>query len=143
MAHDRPVFDQVNVVVGDMAATTEFYRRLGLDLPEEGPWNTYHRSATTPAGLDLDFDTVDFARKWNAGWPGRTGGGVVIGFKVATRGAVDSIHLDMVEAGYRSQQEPYDAFWGSRFAVIEDPDGTAVGIMSPMEDAYRSAPPEE
>jgi catechol 2,3-dioxygenase-like lactoylglutathione lyase family enzyme len=143
MPLERPVFDQVNIVVRDMAASTEFYRRLGLELPEQGPWNTYHRSATTRAGLDLDFDTVEFTRKWNAGWPGRAGGGVVVGFKVAARDAVDAIHADMVEAGYRSQQEPYDAFWGSRYAVIEDPDGNAVGIMSPMDDDYRSAPPEE
>jgi uncharacterized glyoxalase superfamily protein PhnB len=48
----------------------------------------------------------------------------------------------MATAGYTSQQEPYDAFWGSRYAILEDPDGNAVGIMSPMDDAYRSAPPE-
>lgn len=142
MAHERPTFDQVNIVVGDMEATTVFYRRLGLELPEQAPWDTYHRSATTAAGLDLDFDTVDFARQWNGGWPRTTGGGVVVGFRVTTREAVDAIHTDMVEAGYRSQQEPYDAFWGSRYAVIEDPDGNAVGIMSPMDDRYRGVPPE-
>jgi catechol 2,3-dioxygenase-like lactoylglutathione lyase family enzyme len=142
MRDDRPVLDQVNVIVADMGAATEFYRRLGLTLPDDGPWNTYHRSAETPEGLDLDFDLVSFASKWNKG--ARVDGykGAVIGFRVATRDAVDRIHADMTAAGYRSQQEPYDAFWGSRYAVIEDPDGNAVGIMSPMDDAYRSAPPE-
>ncbi len=143
MAADRPVFDQVNVIVGDMGAATEFYRRLGVVLPDDGPWNTYHRSAETPAGLDLDFDLASFASTWNTG--ARTGEprGVVLGFRVATRDAVDRIHADMTAGGYRSLQEPYDAFWGSRYAILEDPDGNAVGVMSPMEDAYRSEPPAQ
>ena len=33
------------------------------------------------------------------------------------------------------QQEPYDAFWGARYAVVSDPDGNGVGIMSPVDDA--------
>jgi catechol 2,3-dioxygenase-like lactoylglutathione lyase family enzyme len=142
MSDEHPVLDQVNVIVGDMAASADFYRRLGLTIPESGePWDAYHLSAETPEGLDLDLDLVSFATQWNSGT--RTDGfkGVVLGFRVATRDAVDRIHADMTQAGYRSQQEPYDAFWGSRFAVLEDPDGNAVGIMSPMDDAYRSAEP--
>jgi catechol 2,3-dioxygenase-like lactoylglutathione lyase family enzyme len=142
MTDDRPVFDQVNVVVGDMDATVAFYRRLGLTVPDEGPWDAYHRSASVPAGLDLDFDLVSFATKWNAGARTDAPRGVVLGFKVQTREAVDRVHADMTGAGYTSQQEPYDAFWGSRYAIIEDPDGNAVGIMSPMDDAFRSQPPE-
>jgi catechol 2,3-dioxygenase-like lactoylglutathione lyase family enzyme len=141
MADDRPVFDQVNVIVGDMDATVEFYRRLGVVLPDDGPWNTYHRSAQTPEGLDLDFDLHSFATRWNAGTPTEGRKGAVLGFRVQTRAAVDRIHADMTAAGYRSQMEPYDAFWGSRYAVLEDPDGNAVGVMSPMEDEYRSEPP--
>jgi catechol 2,3-dioxygenase-like lactoylglutathione lyase family enzyme len=125
-----------------MDASTEFYRRLGVVLPDDGPWNTYHRSAETPEGLDLDFDLDSFATKWNAGARTDDPKGVVLGFKVATRDAVDRIHADMTSAGYTTRQEPYDAFWGSRYAILEDPDGNAVGVMSPMEDAYRSAPPE-
>jgi catechol 2,3-dioxygenase-like lactoylglutathione lyase family enzyme len=140
---DRPVLDQVNLVVSDMPAAVDFYRRLGLTLPDQGPWNAYHRTAKTPEGLDLDFDSADFAAKWNEGFPGLGGrGAVVLGFKVATRDAVDRIHADLTGAGHRSQQEPYDAFWGARYAIVEDPEGNAVGIMSPMDDRYRGVPPE-
>jgi uncharacterized glyoxalase superfamily protein PhnB len=44
-------------------------------------------------------------------------------------------------AGYGSQQPPYDAFWGSRYAIVEDPDGNAVGLMSPVDPTRRSTPP--
>jgi uncharacterized glyoxalase superfamily protein PhnB len=39
-------------------------------------------------------------------------------------------------------QPPCDGFWGSRYAIVEDPDGRAVGLLSPVEDRYRSPPPE-
>lgn len=45
-------------------------------------------------------------------------------------------------AGHPSSQPPYDTFWGSRYAILEDPDGNHVGLMSPPEDARRRAPPD-
>jgi uncharacterized glyoxalase superfamily protein PhnB len=47
----------------------------------------------------------------------------------------------MARAGYRGLQEPYDAFWGARYAIIEDPNGVAVGVMSPISPDRKSPPP--
>jgi len=47
----------------------------------------------------------------------------------------------MTAAGYRGLQPPYDALWGARHAVIEDPDGIAVGLMSSVSPEHRSPPP--
>ena len=47
----------------------------------------------------------------------------------------------MIGAGYRGLQEPHDAFWGARYAIIEDPDGIAVGLISPVSPE-KSQPPE-
>lgn len=57
-----------------------------------------------------------------------------------SRDRVDEIHADLIGAGYAGQQEPYDAFWGARYAVVEDPDGNPVGIMSPVDPARRGDP---
>jgi uncharacterized glyoxalase superfamily protein PhnB len=141
MADDRPVFDQINLVVGDMDATLEFYRRLGVDVaPTVQPWDRHHRTLVTPNGIDFDLDSTEFAGQWNQGWPsGRTG--PVIGFRLASRDAVDSMYLDLIDAGYAGQQAPCDAFWGARYAVVSDPDGNAVGLMSPADPARQTAPP--
>ena len=48
---------------------------------------------------------------------------------------------DMIGAGYRSLQEQHDAFWGARYAIIEDPDGIAVGLMSPASPGRKAPPP--
>ena len=133
-----PIPDRFNLVVTDMDATVAFYRKLGLDIPDTVPqWQDHHRTATLPGGIDLDLDSSEFARYWNQGWRGGMG---VLGFKVDSRERVDEIYADLVAAGYRAQQPPYDAFWGGRYAVIEDPDGNAVGIMSPVDPDQRSQP---
>src|SRR5580698_8341505 len=44
-------FSQINLVVRDMQASLAFYRRLGLDIPEEAVWGTgsgpHHAQAAT------------------------------------------------------------------------------------------------
>jgi catechol 2,3-dioxygenase-like lactoylglutathione lyase family enzyme len=135
---EGPILDQINLVVSDMEATVRFYRRLGLTIPDTDPaFQLHHRSAQLPDGIDLDIDSVEFARHWDKGW--RSGSGV-IGFKVGSRDEVDLIYADLTGAGYGGQQEPYDAFWGARYAIVEDPNGNAVGIMSPVDPSRRAAP---
>jgi catechol 2,3-dioxygenase-like lactoylglutathione lyase family enzyme len=135
---DRPVLDQLNLVVSDMDATVAFYRRLGLTIPDtDDAFQAHHRSAQLPGGIDLDFDSVAFARHWDKGWRSAAG---VIGFKVESRERVDGLYAELTGAGYPGQQEPYDAFWGARYAIVEDPDGNPVGIMSPVDPARRSDP---
>ena len=142
---ERPVLGQLNLVVRDVEASAAFYGRLGYEfppLPEAwAAWAAHHRNAEPGDGVDLDLDSPWSARNWNSGWPaGATG--LVLGFRLPTREAVDRLHDELVAAGHRSLQEPYDAFFGARYAVVEDPDGNSVGLMSPLDDAMRSAPPE-
>ncbi len=135
---DGPILDQINLVVSDMEATVAFYRRLGLDIPDTDPaFQSHHRSAQLPGGIDFDIDSVEFARHWNGGW--RSGAGV-IGFKLASRERVDAVYADLTSAGYVGQQAPYDAFWGARYAVVEDPSGNPVGLMSPVDPSRRTPP---
>ncbi len=131
MADPRPVFDQLNIVSGDVAASIAFYRRLGVAIPEDNVWRTstgaHHVSAqrsTTDSQPVLDIDSAAFARVWNTGWrqDSNLAGRVVVGFGVGL-------------------QAPYDAFWGARYAVIEDPDGLAVGLMSEISAAHKAPPP--
>jgi hypothetical protein len=76
-----------------MAATVAFYRRLGLTIPETDPeWESHHRTAELCGDIDLDFDSVEFARLWDMGretHPPRAG---VLGFAVPTRDAVDALY---------------------------------------------------
>jgi len=135
--------DQLNLVVHDVAASRAFYARLGLDFGDERDpvWDAHHVSAragdTTP--LDVDLDSASFAAQWNQGWSG--GAGAILGFKVDTRDEVDALVAALAAEGVAVQQAPYDAFWGARYAVVTDPDGNGVGIMSPVDPARRHPSP--
>jgi catechol 2,3-dioxygenase-like lactoylglutathione lyase family enzyme len=147
----KPVLDQVNLVCGDVEASVAFYRRLGVEIPDARIWRTatgaHHVSAADDAAdraIAFDLDSTAFAQRWNAGWNGQPNlkGRIVVGFGVATRADVDDVYRDMTGAGYRGLQEPIDAFWGARYAIIEDPDGIAVGVMSPISPDRKSPPPD-
>jgi catechol 2,3-dioxygenase-like lactoylglutathione lyase family enzyme len=134
------VLNQLNLVVREMQATVAFYRRLGL--PVEAEAGAQHVALHLPNGLLIEWDSTEFVPQWDSGWSGRAGGSTVLGFAVPSRQAVDEIYADLTGAGYRGHQKPYDAFWGARYAIVEDPDGNAVGLMSPIEAEHKFWPPQ-
>lgn len=138
-------FGHINIFVRDMDATIAFYRLLGLDVPDAFEWppgtGATHVEVPMPGGDYLAFDNHEMARIWNTHFDtGRTEGNIVVGLLVDTRDDVDGIYRAVEAAGYRVGQPPYDAFWGSRYAIVIDPDGNQVGLKSPEEDARRYQP---
>lgn len=134
-----PVLNQLNLVVADIAASIEFYRRFGLTV-DAGP-EAPHAEIAFPNGMTLELDQVDFVSRWDSAAPAATGGRAVIGLAVESRDEVDRLYAVMTEAGDHGHQPPYDAFWGARYAIVDDPDGYPVGIMSPIDPERRTWPP--
>lgn len=142
----RIVLDQINLVVSNMAAAVDFYRLLGLDIPATEPgWDEHHRSVAAgfEAGdeFDFDLDSRPFATYWGGGPDEPLATGPVLGFRLATRAAVDQLYQQITAAGYTGRRAPWDTFWGARYAVVDDPDGTPVGLMSPPAATQRTAAP--
>src|SRR6185503_13466613 len=103
----RPRLNQLNIVSANPEASLEFYRRLGVEIPEDAVWRT------------------------------RTGVHHASAKRTADQAALD-LYVKLTGAGYATLQAPNDAFWGARYAVVEDPDGIAVGLMSPISPEMRS-----
>ena len=135
--------NQVNIVVRDMEAAVSFYRLLGVEVADTlTEWMPHHRDVESVAdGFEASLDSTSFAPHWDQGFP-RGGSGVVLSFRVGRREVVDELYARAIAAGYTGQQEPYDAFWGERYAVLEDPDGNPIGLMSDSNRSVRSAPPD-
>lgn len=138
---------QINIVVRDMERSLAFYRLLGVSIEDtRGPawteWARHHVNGTTSNGVRVELDSVAFAKQWNPGVDeAKLGSAVIPIFHVSTRDEVDRVHARVTAAGHRSHQAPKDAFWGARYAIVEDPDGNSVGIMSASEDSKRRPPP--
>ncbi|MFB9904009.1 VOC family protein [Allokutzneria oryzae] len=123
--------DLVGMVVTDMAASLAFYRHLGLDIPAEAD-DQPHVETTLPGGLRLAWDTVETVRSFTPDWQEPSGSPrMSLAFKCASPDEVDAVYAKLVGLGYHGHCEPWDAFWGQRYAVVEDPDGNTADLFCP------------
>jgi uncharacterized glyoxalase superfamily protein PhnB len=136
--------NQINLVVRDMNKSVAFYRRLGIDIPEGAMWSTGsggHHVKVGEGDMDVDLDSRALASAYNQGFAAERGR-VVIGVALESREAVDALWEALLAESVQGLQPPYDVFWGARYAIVEDPDGNPVGLMSPSDPARRGPPPE-
>jgi catechol 2,3-dioxygenase-like lactoylglutathione lyase family enzyme len=125
-----PTFNAIGLVVADMPTTLAFYRKLGLNLADE-LHKEPHAEAELPGGLRLMFDTQDLIKSFDPGHTTPPGGGTSsLAFLCADAAEVDRVHAEMVDAGYRSHLDPFDAPWGQRYATVKDPDGNGVDLFA-------------
>jgi catechol 2,3-dioxygenase-like lactoylglutathione lyase family enzyme len=121
----------IGVVVEDMARSLAFYRRLGLDVPA-GADGEQHVEVGLPGGLKLAFDTVETIRSFDPSWAPATGSPRMgLAFACDSPAEVDKLYGELVAAGYEGHLEPWDAFWGMRYASLHDPDGNGVDLYCP------------
>ena len=120
------------IVVADMAASLAFYRRLGLDIPPDADREP-HVDVSVGDGLSLVWDTVDVIRSFDPGWAPPTGGpGTALAFRCESPAEVDRLYAELTAAGHHGQRQPWDAFWGQRYATVHDPDGNAVDLLATL-----------
>lgn len=127
-----PRFDAIGLVVSDMANTLAFYRALGLEFAD-GAETEAHVEATVSGGLRLMFDTIELVQSFSDHHPASGGHRMSLAFLCDGPSDVDRVYTSLVEAGHRGQLEPFDAFWGQRYATVLDPDDNPVDLFAPLE----------
>lgn len=126
-----PRLDMIGLIVNDMERAAAFYRLLGVDLQPE-PGRPY-AEATLPGGIRLSLNHIDMARQiHDEGWVEPRGQRIGLAWHCETAAGVDEMHGKLIEAGYKSEKAPWDAFWGQRYAIVLDPDGNAVELFAPL-----------
>jgi len=138
-----PILNQVNVVARDWDASLAFYRLLGLDVAggDEWPVGSGARHASVAMQVDrvvLEFDNPPMLRQYAQDADNVRG--AVIGFAYPSAEAVDATVDRLQAAGYPVRQPAYDAFWGARYAIVEDPGGNAIGLMGPIDRSRQYVP---
>jgi len=125
-----PRLDLVGLVVEDMARSLAFYRALGIELPAEAD-DEGHVEAKFGA-MRIAWDTVEVIRSFSEYEAPMGGHRVGLAFLCDSPDEVDMTHDDLVNSGYKSHVEPFDAFWGQRYATVFDPDGNPVDLFAPL-----------
>jgi catechol 2,3-dioxygenase-like lactoylglutathione lyase family enzyme len=119
----------VEIVVSDMARALAFYRLLGLPVPAEADTEP-HVDVELSSGMRLAFDTEATIASFHPAWKPGTGGRVGLAFALPDPAAVDAAYAELTGAGHHGELEPFDAFWGMRYATVHDPDGTGIDLFA-------------
>jgi len=121
--------DMVGMVVRDMATSLQFYRALGMEIPP-GAEKEPHVDVVLASGFRIAWDSLDMIKGIYPDWIDAVGQRMTLAFKCNSTADVDETYNRLVKKGYRGHKEPWDAFWGQRYAVITDPDGNLVDLFA-------------
>ena len=125
-----PDLNAMGIAVSDMARSIRFYRLAGLDVPEtpdEG-----HVDAFLPNGVRFMLDSEEVIRSFLPDWSRETGNQISIALECASPAEVDEVYERVTSEGFEGEKEPWDAFWGQRYALLTDPDGVQVNLYAPL-----------
>lgn len=124
-------FNVIGLVVADLEASLAFYRRLGVAVPDG--YDPNHVQAPLSGGVELAWDPIATIRSFDPEWQPPTGGHrIALAFRCDTPAEVDETYTELVKAGAEGHKEPWDAFWGMRYAIVRDPDGNSVELFAPL-----------
>ena len=122
-----PELNAIGIVASDLGRSIAFYRLLGVELPEEGEG---HIEAQLPSGVRLMLDSEEVIRSFRPDWTREAGNQLALAFECSSPEEVDALYARVTAAGFDAEKEPWDAFWGQRYAQIRDPDGVPVDLFA-------------
>ena len=62
----------------------------------------------------------------------REGHPITLAFLCSDAADVDATYARLTDAGFTGTTAPYDAFWGQRYANVDDPDGNDVALFAQL-----------
>ena len=125
-----PDLNAIGIVVSDMERSIGFYRLLGLEVPEtpgEGHVDTF-----LPNGVRFMLDTEETVRSFRPDWKRVAGNQLALALECGSPAEVDEVYGRATAAGFHGEKEPWDAFWGQRYAQLRDPNGVGVDLYAPL-----------
>jgi uncharacterized glyoxalase superfamily protein PhnB len=123
-----PSLNAIGIVAADMAETFRFYGLLGVDFGEAA--GDGHTEATLANGLRLMVDSEEIIRSFEPDWQRANGIQLSLAFECSSPEEVDEVYARVTAAGFHGHKEPWDAFWGQRYAQLRDPDGVPVDLFA-------------
>jgi predicted lactoylglutathione lyase len=120
----------VGLIVQDMDRSQQFYRRLGVALPEgagEQPMVEVKMAGELTFLLlgqagNIQSDNPELAQ-------GGSGPTMFVEFNLKSREAVDAKYAELTGYGYQGYRAPFESPFGY-LAVVSDPDGNAVVLSA-------------
>ncbi|MBX3005176.1 MAG: VOC family protein [Anaerolineales bacterium] len=122
--------DAVAVSSTNMKNTMAFYKLLGFQFDAYDA-DAQHVEPRTPQGsARLMIDAASLLADLLGEAP-RPGNHAVFALQLASAAEVDRVSAAVKAAGHPLIREPWDAPWGQRYAIVQDPDGYRIDLYAP------------
>ena len=120
----------IGLLTHDMGKSLEFYRRLGLAIPE-GSEGQSHVEVKMDSGLTFFLDSRP--SYWDPGYAGKPELGrasdnypFILEFYLKDRATLEAKYHELTQFGYHGHRAPYETSFGMHFALVNDPDGNTI-----------------
>ena len=115
----------VGAIVEDMPRAVEFYRRLGVEVPEGAEEQEFVEIGMS--GLTFFLSTREQNARWDpARVPASGGYRIILEFYLDSPEALDAKYDELTGYGYPIHCAPYDVTPELRFAMVDDPAGNTI-----------------
>ena len=130
----------LGLVVQDMPTALEFYRRLGLAIPDGSEMQS-HVEIKMGSGMTFFLDSNP--TRWDPGFGTQTDSErsnapdrypVILEFYLKEPATLAAKYTELIDFGYQSYREPYRTSFGMYFAMVKDPDGNTILLSADAPD---------
>lgn len=123
--------DMIGITSANIAESLRFYRLLDIKIAESAAGED-HVEAALPNGLRIAWDSLELMKQLDPDWVVPCGHRIGLAFLCDSPAAVDATYQRVLDAGFLGKKEPWDAFWGQRYALVTDPDGNIIDLFAPL-----------
>ncbi len=121
----------IELTTASIENSLRFYALLDVPVPTP-EMGEDHVEAVLPSGLKISWDTIELMKQINPDWVDPIGHRIGLAFQCESPSAVNGKYQEVLENGFAGKSEPWDAFWGQRYAQVIDPDGNIIDLFAPL-----------
>jgi uncharacterized glyoxalase superfamily protein PhnB len=121
----------VSVTTANFEMAARFYALLGFAFPAFEPDAKHLEAIAAPGEVRLLIDDRPMMKSLTGKDPAPATHST-FAIKCESPADVDTAVAAIKAAGFTVVTEPWDAFWGQRYAVVADPDGYMSDLFAPL-----------
>jgi uncharacterized glyoxalase superfamily protein PhnB len=122
----------VSVSANNINKSVEFYKILGFKFPEFAPEDRHVESVIKEGETKLMIDSVDMVKEI-LGYEPKPSNHSSFAIEYDAPEELNLVAGNLEKSNYKIVKEPWDAFWGQRYAIVEDPDGYLVDLYARLK----------
>lgn len=121
----------IGVTSKDIKRTARFYELLGFVFPEFKENEDHLEAITAEGSARLMIDSAKLITEILGEEP-KHGNHSSFAIQYDSPQELNEVAQKVKDAGFELYKEPWDAFWGQRYAIVKDPDGYMVDLYATL-----------